>query len=99
MMQAYLAMALLVAALAALAIASAQRWHYPAAAAILEAPAAAGAPRRAAPALGAARRAVGIALYVGAEVTIGSTLILYLSRRPRTLGPPLDMAGAWVANL
>ncbi|NWP28997.1 sugar MFS transporter, partial [Escherichia coli] len=42
--------------------------------------------------------ALGIALYVGAEVTIGSTLILYLSQA-ETLGLPLDMAGAWVANL
>lgn len=42
--------------------------------------------------------AVGIALYVGAEVTIGSMLILYLSQ-PGTLALPLDSAGAYVANL
>ncbi|MEP9359629.1 glucose/galactose MFS transporter [Sphingomonas sp. KR3-1] len=42
--------------------------------------------------------ALGIALYVGAEVTIGSTLILYLSQ-PGTLALPLDAAGGYVANL
>ncbi len=42
--------------------------------------------------------AVAIALYVGAEVSIGSTLILYLSA-PGALGVPLAEAGAIVANL
>lgn len=42
--------------------------------------------------------AVAIAVYVGAEVSIGSTLILFLSR-PGTLGLPLAEAGALVANL
>ncbi len=39
----------------------------------------------------------GIALYVGAEVTIGSMLILYLAL-PDTLALPLDVAGARVAT-
>ncbi|MBC9031858.1 MFS transporter [Sphingomonas sp. JC676] len=39
-----------------------------------------------------------IALYVGAEVSIGSLLILHLAS-PGTLGLPLADAGAYVANL
>lgn len=42
--------------------------------------------------------AVAIGVYVGAEVSIGSTLILYLSS-PGTLALPLAEAGAWVASL
>ena len=42
--------------------------------------------------------AVAIALYVGAEISIGSTLILFLSQ-PDTLALPMSDAGALVANL
>ncbi len=42
--------------------------------------------------------AAAIALYVGAEVSIGSLLILHLAA-PGTLGLPLADAGAYVANL
>ena len=94
MMQAYLVMALLVAGLAVLAIAARRAI---AAAAMPEPPAAGGA-FAALCSRWALRGALGIALYVGAEVTIGSTLILYLSQA-HTLGLPLDVAGAWVANL
>lgn len=94
MMQAYLVMALLVAGLALLAFAARRAI---AAAAMPEPPAAGGA-FAALRSRWALRGALGIALYVGAEVTIGSTLILYLSHA-HTLGLPLDVAGAWVANL
>ena len=94
MAQAYLVMALLLAGLALLSLLARRAI---AAAHIPEPPAAGGA-------LAALRSrwallgALGIALYVGAEVTIGSTLILYLSQAD-TLGLPLDAAGARVANL
>jgi FHS family L-fucose permease-like MFS transporter len=42
--------------------------------------------------------AVGIAVYVGAEVSIGSVLILYLAA-PGVFDIPFAEAGAWVANL
>ncbi|MDP5279021.1 glucose/galactose MFS transporter [Sphingomonas sp. DG1-23] len=41
--------------------------------------------------------AVTIALYVGAEVAIGSTMIGFLAD-PRTLGLSMDRAGAWLAT-
>lgn len=94
MAQAYLVMALLLACLAAVTIAARR---IIAAAAIPEPPAAGGV-------LAALRSgwallgALGIALYVGAEVTIGSALILYLAQAD-TLALPLDTAAARVANL
>jgi FHS family L-fucose permease-like MFS transporter len=42
--------------------------------------------------------AVGIAVYVGAEVSIGSVLILFLAM-PGVFDLPFAEAGAWVANL
>ena len=92
--RAYLVIALLVLGMAALVL-------------LVRAPiAAAAVPDRAAPgrATDALRSrwalagAGGIALYVGAEVSIGSMLILFLSS-PGALALPLADAGAYVANL
>jgi FHS family L-fucose permease-like MFS transporter len=92
MADAYLVMALLLAALAALILVA----RRPIAAA--EIPQPGGSAFAALRSRWALLGALGIALYVGAEVTIGSTLILYLSQ-PATLALPLDAAGGYVANL
>lgn len=92
---AYLAMALLIACLGVLILAARR--------AIAAAPLSVPPSSAATSALAALRSrwallgAVGIALYVGAEVTIGTMLILYLAQ-PDTLGLPLDVAGARVAT-
>lgn len=92
--QAYLVLAGLLVLLAVLTVLARRTI---AAAAVPEAPSAGGA-------LAALRSrwarygALGIALYVGAEVSIGSTLILFLSQ-PGTLALPMAEAGALVANL
>lgn len=90
---AYLVMLLLLACLAALTIA-ARRSIGDAALPASTGGGAAGALRSRWALLGA----LAIALYVGAEVTIGSTLILYLSQAD-TLALPPGAAGALVANL